>query len=210
MDNLKMPKQEMPSQEVNYLGVKIEKRPKEEVLSEYNIFTESGIVQDNAFNPIGSMVVSGKTTIKQELAQTKIDHIELKIKTDAYNSSTKSFASTEFSQLVLHQKSHTDKKAFQCTLCDKLFTQRYNLVRHQQIHTGERPFQCTKCDKSFIQRSNLTVHQLKHTGEKPFQCCKCNKSFTCKAHLLLHQKIHTGEKAFQCTQCDKSFIQRSN
>ena len=40
-------------------------------------------------------------------------------------------------------------------------------VCHMQIHTGEKLFQCTVCNKHFSNGSNLIKHMRIHTGEKP-------------------------------------------
>ena len=45
-------------------------------------------------------------------------------------------------------------------------------------HTGKRPYQYSKCDKAFLLRGNLICHLRTHTGEKPFFCTNCDKSFT--------------------------------
>ena len=35
-------------------------------------------------------------------------------------------------------------------------------------HTGKRPYQYSKCEKAFLLRCNLICHLRNHTGEKPF------------------------------------------
>ncbi|XP_069825418.1 zinc finger protein 585A-like isoform X2 [Dendropsophus ebraccatus] len=98
------------------------------------------------------------------------------------------------SDLVKHEKSHTDERLYACTICGKNFRRHTSLLIHGRIHTGERPYQCTQCGKSFVQRQHLTTHLRTHTGEKPFQCIECGKGFRWRSELLKHQKNHT-EKA---------------
>uniref|UniRef100_A0A670KFS5 C2H2-type domain-containing protein n=1 Tax=Podarcis muralis TaxID=64176 RepID=A0A670KFS5_PODMU len=65
---------------------------------------------------------------------------------------------------VIHQRSHTGEKPFECMD----FSQSGHLRIHQRSHTGEKPFKCMECGKSFTTSGNLRIHQRSHTGEKPF------------------------------------------
>ncbi|CAJ0960856.1 unnamed protein product [Ranitomeya imitator] len=95
------------------------------------------------------------------------------------------------SDLVKHEKTHTEERLYACSICGKSFRRHTSLLIHERIHTGERPYQCTQCGKSFVQRQHLTTHLRTHTGEKPFQCIECGKGFRWRSELLKHQKIHT-------------------
>ena len=34
-------------------------------------------------------------------------------------------------------------KSYQCTQCDKAFSEKCNLIEHNKIYTGGKPYQCT-------------------------------------------------------------------
>ncbi|CAL4166741.1 unnamed protein product, partial [Meganyctiphanes norvegica] len=80
-----------------------------------------------------------------------------------------------------------------------------DLKIHMRTHTGEKTYQCSICDKDYSQKDNRIRHQKQHTGERSYQCSQCNKAFSQSCNLISHQRIHNGEKTYQCSQCDKDF-----
>ncbi|XP_073423377.1 uncharacterized protein [Dendrobates tinctorius] len=114
------------------------------------------------------------------------------------------------SNLIKHQKLHTDVSCYICLKCDKCFTHRCLLRKHEKIHAVKKPFACPDCEKCFSDSSVLQKHQRLHTGYKPYKCSECDKTFSISNYLILHQRTHTGEKPYVCDKCGKSFTQSSH
>ena len=53
------------------------------------------------------------------------------------------------------------KKAFNCTICGKIFKRIIYLDEHIRIHTNERPFKCEICGLHFKTKSPLYSHMVK-------------------------------------------------
>ena len=129
---------------------------------------------------------------------------------DGYKCSVCERVFSERFRLNIHLKSHTEEKPFKCQTCPKAFAQKYKLIYHERTHSGEKPYECKKCGKSFAHMEGYRQHYNLHTGEKPYSCLHCGQKFRLRSSLRVHQAIHITTRNFKCGKCSKSFkIKRS-
>ena len=112
---------------------------------------------------------------------------------------------------MVHRRSHTGDKPYQCPSCSLKFTSSGNLKTHMKLHVGTREFACHLCDKAYPRADTLKRHILSfHENKKLYKCDVCGKSF--KGHIRDHMRTHAEdreEKPFGCSQCGARFNQRS-
>ncbi|KAG8145276.1 putative Zinc finger protein [Naja naja] len=101
--------------------------------------------------------------------------------------------------------SYLVEKRWQCRLCEKSYTSKYNLVTHILGHNGIKPHSCPHCSKLFKQPSHLQTHLLTHQGTRPHKCQVCHKAFTQTSHLKRHMLLHSDVKPYSCRFCGRGF-----
>ncbi|XP_041957999.1 zinc finger protein 366 isoform X1 [Alosa sapidissima] len=97
------------------------------------------------------------------------------------------------------------QRRWQCRVCDKSYTSKYNLVTHVLGHRGIKPHGCPMCGKLFKQLSHLHTHLLTHQGARPHKCQVCQRAFTQTSHLKRHMLQHSAVKPHSCGVCGRGF-----
>ncbi|XP_074510110.1 zinc finger protein 576, tandem duplicate 1 isoform X1 [Sebastes fasciatus] len=102
---------------------------------------------------------------------------------------------TNSTELMVHQKAHTEKKPFKCPICALAFKKSSELTHHKKIHFGQDGYACTDCGKPCKTMTLLKYHRRTHTGERPYVCKECGKRFTMSKALQKHMVSHLPEGA---------------
>ncbi|TDH11992.1 hypothetical protein EPR50_G00066570 [Perca flavescens] len=102
---------------------------------------------------------------------------------------------TNSTELMIHQKAHTEKKPFKCPICGQAFNKSSELTLHKKIHFGQDGYACADCGKPCKTMTLLKYHRRTHTGERPYVCKECGKRFTMSKALQKHMVSHLPEGA---------------
>lgn len=114
-----------------------------------------------------------------------------------------------------HSVQSNDKKTvqYQCSECDKSFTDGLLLITHLEDHGREEQDKkhrtCIQCHRVCKSKAHLERHMQRHGADNKVTCPNCPMSFTTLADLEIHKKCHDSSKPFSCRLCNRSFWTRS-
>lgn len=110
------------------------------------------------------------------------------------------------SALTSHAKNHlTDRKNFQCPICNESFYQVMKLKLHIPKHAQDNQYTCPYCKKTFRKYSIIRKHIRTFHREPKFHCEHCTKMYSSLEHLKKHMLKHSDHKEFLCADCGKQF-----
>ncbi|XP_068632186.1 zinc finger protein 93-like [Battus philenor] len=99
--------------------------------------------------------------------------------------------------------------SIQCQVCQaKVFNKTDKYKEHLREHAKLTLYQCTSCNKSFSDSSNFSKHKKIH-GSKYFQCDLCQRKFNSKKMIILHMDYHNKNSPLLCLYCDREFYFKS-
>ncbi|XP_055607073.1 zinc finger protein 816-like [Uranotaenia lowii] len=105
-----------------------------------------------------------------------------------------------------HLKTHEGEPIFTCQYCDYKAI-KYQYVRNhvKSQHKKSNAFECDICQLVFTRKSGMMDHRNTHTKEKNFKCSMCEKVFYAERYLKRHVTVVHERKLLFCTYCPKDF-----
>ncbi|XP_045574632.1 uncharacterized protein isoform X2 [Salmo salar] len=117
---------------------------------------------------------------------------------------------TNSSDLMLHQRAHTEKTPFKCPICGEAFSRSSELTLHKKLHFGLYGYTCSDCGKPCKTLTLLKYHRRTHTGERPYVCKECGKRFSMSKALQKHALAHSPEGGGGITPLTKAQLKKSS
>ena len=86
---------------------------------------------------------------------------------------------------------HSGETKFCCEICSKISKTKRGFIIHQRSHTDERPYNCDNCEKSYRETSSLNQHKkIYHGKNSKIKCDVCDRIFMSTRKLENHKLTH--------------------
>lgn len=114
----------------------------------------------------------------------------------------------------VQSSSSKEKKAvqYQCSECDKSFTDGLLLISHLEDHGRQEQAKkrnaCIKCGQVFASQGNLARHMRIHATDEKYPCPDCSKIVNTLSDLEIHRTCHDPNRPFTCKLCNHRFWTR--
>ena len=94
-----------------------------------------------------------------------------------------------------------------CYFCDRVFKHKKNMQSHiNQVHEQNKSFQCSICNKEYTDKNSLKRHTKSHTGQG-YECWECPATFVRRRDLKRHEKQgEHNYSELNCEFCNETFI----
>ncbi|XP_056142891.1 zinc finger protein 1035 [Lampris incognitus] len=103
---------------------------------------------------------------------------------------------------------------YQCSECDKSFTDGLMLISHLEDHGRlaqvKKGNTCFKCGRVCNSQGNLEKHMRMHGIYKTHSCPDCPKTFLSSNELVIHRSCHSENRSFACKVCSERFWTRQS
>ena len=110
---------------------------------------------------------------------------------------------------ALDESFHMPSNSHLCSDCGKTFKSKSGILKHIRTkHKQPRlKYQCTTCQKSFTEKHQIQAHRVQHGG-RGISCDLCNKDFTTVFVMRRHRAgVHENAK-HTCATCNAVFGDR--
>lgn len=101
---------------------------------------------------------------------------------------------------------------YQCSECDKSFTDGLMLISHLEDHGREEQQKkrntCSKCGRVCSSQANLEKHMRMHGSGPAFPCPSCSAKFDTISELESHKSCHDPSRPYVCRLCHLRFSTR--
>ncbi|XP_034409025.1 zinc finger protein 1035 isoform X2 [Cyclopterus lumpus] len=155
------------------------------------VLNDSVLVFKEASESSGTGVLQTNFSCKGDLMDTSTD-----------NSKGKSVQSS----------SSNEKKAvpqYQCSECDKSFTDGLMLISHLEEHgrqeQAKKRIACIKCGFECSNRGHLARHMKVHATNEKHSCPDCSTVVKTLSDLEIHRTCHDPNRPFTCKLCNHKF-----